>query len=99
MGTGSGANFVIGFIVGVAAGVAIGIVYAPKSGLETREFLRKKFVSTGESVKEVAEELSDKAREFTDEVGGMVREVAGNREKIYKESWKRPKVKPYSEEI
>jgi len=73
MSRGSGTNLAIGFIVGVAAGVVIGIVFAPKSGLETREFLREKFVSTGESVKEVAGEISDKAREFTDEVGGRVR--------------------------
>lgn len=92
-------NFVIGFVLGVVAGAAIGMVIAPKSGVETREFLLEKFASTGDSVKGMAEEISGRAREFTDDISGRVREVTGNREKIYKESWKKPRLKPYIDEI
>lgn len=30
------------------------------------------------------------------DVGDRVKEVTGSREKIYKETWKKPKAKPYS---
>jgi gas vesicle protein len=81
-------KFAIGFIVGIAAGLAIGFAFAPKSGEETRELLKKKVADVGERVKEMA-----------DDVGGKAREVAGDREKMYKEASKQPKVKPYTKEL
>jgi gas vesicle protein len=37
-----GSRFGIGLIVGVALGLAIGFLFAPRSGLETRQLLREK---------------------------------------------------------
>ena len=38
----SGSSFIAGFIIGAIAGVAIGFLYAPKSGKETRAYLKEK---------------------------------------------------------
>jgi gas vesicle protein len=81
-------KLVAGFILGMAAGLAIGFMFTPKSGEETRELLREKVLDAGEWVKEI-----------TGNVSGTVKEVIGDREKIYTKAWKQPKVKPYTEEL
>ncbi len=81
-------KFAIGFILGMAAGLAIGLVFAPKSGEETRQLLKERVDDAGEKVKEIA-----------DYVKGEVKEIAGDREKIYKEVCKQPKIKPYTAEL
>jgi gas vesicle protein len=80
-------KFAAGYILGMVAGLAIGLMLTPKSGWETRELLIEKVADTG-----------DKVREIADDINGMVKEVVGDREKIYKKAWNQPKVKPYSED-
>lgn len=81
-------KFVAGFILGMAAGLAIGLVFAPKPGGETREFLKEKVTDAG-----------DKVKEITDDVGGKMKEITGDRKKIYTETWQQPRAKPYTEEL
>ena len=64
-GTSAESKFAVGLILGFAIGAAIAIITAPESGLKTREYLRKKIINTGESVKGAAEELTEKAKDFT----------------------------------
>jgi gas vesicle protein len=84
----SDVKFAAGFIMGMLAGLAIGFIFTPKTGGETRQFLVDTVATTGDKVKEIA-----------DDIDGMVKEVVGNREKIYKKAWEQPKAKPYSEEL
>ena len=51
-----GSNFLVGFIIGAIAGVAIGLLYAPKSGKETRALLREKASSVTERIRGTAKE-------------------------------------------
>jgi len=60
----------VGLVLGAAIGLALGILYAPKSGAETRYIL-----------KEQAHEAKDKA----EEVIGMVKEKAGGVVEMVKE--------------
>lgn len=56
------------------------------------------FVVTPQSGKETREILKDKASD----VGGRVRELTGNRKKLYTKSWRQQKdqrIKPYSQEL
>lgn len=71
-----GSSFLIGFIIGTLAGVAVGLLYAPKSGKETRALLKEK---VGE-VREKAGEMTEKAREVASEAGKRVREKLEHRE-------------------
>jgi gas vesicle protein len=81
-------KFALGFIFGMVAGLSIGFIFAPKSGEDTRELLKNKVNGTG-----------DKVLELATDVGGTIREAIGDREKIYKETWSKPKRKPYTEKL
>lgn len=72
----TGSSFAIGFIIGAVAGVAIGLLYAPKTGRETRAMLREK----AEEVKEKAGEITEKAREAAVEAKKRVGDKLGHKE-------------------
>lgn len=81
-------KFAVGFIAGMAAGLAIAFLFAPQSGEETRKVLKEKVTDAGDKVRDVVEDVS-----------AQVKEVVGDRKKIYTEAWKQPKIKPYTEEL
>lgn len=58
------------FFLGLGVGVAVGLLFAPKSGEETREFLRTKardskdyLVNRGEQLKEQAGDLVSRSKD------------------------------------
>ncbi len=57
-------SFFGGLIVGAVIGFALGILFAPQSGEETREMLKKETKEIGEKGKHLAEEVKSKGREF-----------------------------------
>lgn len=54
------------FFLGVGLGVAVGVLFAPKSGEETREFLRSKAEEGTDYVKRRAEDLRGTAADAID---------------------------------
>jgi gas vesicle protein len=56
------------FFLGLGLGVAAGVLFAPKSGAETRELLRSKAEEGTDYAKRRAEELADAAKRRTDEL-------------------------------
>ena len=54
------------FFLGLGLGVAAGVLFAPKSGRETREFLRDKADESADYVKRRSDELKDQAAEAID---------------------------------
>jgi gas vesicle protein len=51
------------FFLGLGLGVAVGVLFAPKSGVETRALLREKADESTEYVKRKSNELRDQAVE------------------------------------
>ena len=51
------------FFLGLGLGVAAGVLFAPKSGAETREFLRSKAEEGGDYVKQQAGNIKETAAE------------------------------------
>ena len=51
------------FFLGLGLGVAAGVLFAPKSGSETRDFLMSKANESAELAKRRAQELRDQANE------------------------------------
>jgi gas vesicle protein len=49
------------FFLGLGLGVAVGVLFAPKAGIETREFLRSKADEGVDLAKRRASELRDQA--------------------------------------
>jgi gas vesicle protein len=54
------------FAFGLGLGLAIGVLFAPKSGEETREFIRAKTGEGKEYLKRRSEELRDQASDLVD---------------------------------
>jgi gas vesicle protein len=54
------------FLIGLGAGVAIGLLFAPKSGQETRELLKNKAGEGSDFLKERGTEVRQTAAEWVD---------------------------------
>ena len=54
------------FFLGLGLGVAVGVLFAPKSGAETREFIRAKAGEGVDFVKQRSEDFRDTAAETLD---------------------------------
>ena len=59
-------NRVSYFFLGLGLGVAVGVLFAPKSGEETRDFLRNKAEEGTDYVKRRADDLRDSAADAID---------------------------------
>ena len=78
---GSGSTF-LAFIVGGLTGAALALLYAPRSGRETREMLNEKMREGAEKGKDLREQAKTKGRAFVEEAGEYVergREVLEDR--------------------
>ncbi|HKW98948.1 MAG TPA: YtxH domain-containing protein [Bryobacteraceae bacterium] len=66
------------FLAGAILGGAVALLYAPKSGRETREFINKKtdegreaLSETGQQVYEKGREIYDKGKQIADEAAEL----------------------------
>ena len=74
-------NFVKGLIIGGVAGLALGILYAPKSGKETRKQITD---STEELLNKARMQYEDARRKITDIVEDKKESVLKTKEKLKK---------------
>ena len=68
---GSSSNLLF-FLVGGLTGAAIALLYAPRSGRETREMLTEKFGDATERGRELKDQVMARSRELMDEAGDYV---------------------------
>ena len=68
----SGSGCLVGFLAGAIVGLAVGILYAPRSGEETRYLLKER----AEEGKERATETVERIKEATAEVKKIAEEFA-----------------------
>jgi gas vesicle protein len=66
------------FFLGLGLGVAVGVLFAPKSGSETRELLRSKANEGADYAKRRASELRDQASETIDRGKQTIRQHKDN---------------------
>jgi gas vesicle protein len=59
-------NGLSAFLLGLGVGVGIGILFAPKSGEETREYIRNKACEGGDLLKQRGTDLKQTASEWVD---------------------------------
>jgi gas vesicle protein len=69
-------NTLAWFCVGAAIGAAAGILYAPKSGKETREYLSKKTQEGCDAVESTANTIVEQGREFFEKSRHVVDDTA-----------------------
>lgn len=60
---------IVGFIFGAAVGVAAGMLFAPRSGVDTRKRIEKK-------AREYSEDLTKKVTEKIDDLKGQMNDLA-----------------------
>jgi gas vesicle protein len=70
---GSGASgTLLAFLLGAVTGAALAILYAPRSGQETRELLGEKFREAEARSRELRDRAVSRGRELVDEASGYV---------------------------
>ena len=67
-----GSSPVLAFLLGAATGAVLALLYAPRTGEETRELLNEKLRETAERGRQAKEELVTRGRELLDEAEGYV---------------------------
>jgi len=82
-------KFAVGMGVVAAVGVAIGIIFAPKSGKETRADLKQRAINTVETIKDTvqkkSEAVKDSAAHAAQEVSNVIKDVHGKTEGVKKD--------------
>ncbi len=63
---------VLSFLLGALSGAAFAILFAPRSGRETRELLSEKMRETAERSRRLGEQALEKGREATEEASGYL---------------------------
>jgi gas vesicle protein len=59
-------NGLSAFLLGLGVGVGLGMLFAPKSGEETRKLIRDKAGESGDYIKQRGDELRQSAAEWAD---------------------------------
>lgn len=67
-------SVILSFLLGGLTGAALAILFAPRSGKETRELLGEKIRETADKGREMKERVSSRSREVLDEAADYVRE-------------------------
>jgi gas vesicle protein len=70
---------VVWFLAGAAIGASIALLYAPKSGKETRRLLGKKAKQGREAVSDISRDLAEKGRDLYE----MGRRVADDAAELF----------------
>ncbi|HEY7412563.1 MAG TPA: YtxH domain-containing protein [Vicinamibacteria bacterium] len=68
----SGSHTFLAFVVGAAAGAALALLYAPRTGPETRDIVNEKVRQGREKGKEFKDKARVRAREIMDDAGTYV---------------------------
>jgi gas vesicle protein len=66
------AGILLSFLMGALSGAALAILYAPRSGRETREMLGDKLRETAERSRRVGEETLEKGRAMAEDASAYV---------------------------
>jgi gas vesicle protein len=73
----------LGFLAGLGAGLTVGLLFAPKSGKQTKHFIAQKARSGVDQVSAAGKELQAQAGTLADEARERVKEVV----KAGKKAW------------
>jgi len=70
--SGSASGVVLSFVIGALAGAAVAILFAPRSGKETRELLGEKLRESTERGRELKDQVAAKGRDLVEGAGEYV---------------------------
>jgi gas vesicle protein len=64
------------FIAGAALGVAVGMLFAPKSGRETRDYITERAGAGRDAVTGISRDVADRGREYYEKGRGLATEAS-----------------------
>ena len=70
--SGGTSGILLSFLLGALSGAALAILYAPRSGRETREILGEKLRETADRGRRIGEETLEKGRAAAEDAAGYV---------------------------
>jgi gas vesicle protein len=65
-------GLVLSFVLGALSGAVVAILFAPRSGRETREMIGEKLRETAERSRRLGEQAIEKTREMADDATGYL---------------------------
>jgi gas vesicle protein len=68
----STSGILLSFMLGALSGAALAILFAPRSGRETRELLGEKLRETADRSRKLGEQAIEKGREIAEDASGYV---------------------------
>ena len=69
---GGASDVILSFLLGGLAGAALALLYAPRTGQETRDLLGERLRETAERGREMKQEVVGRGRALVDEAAGYV---------------------------
>jgi gas vesicle protein len=69
---GGASGVILSFLLGALSGAALAVLYAPRSGRETRERLGERLRETAERGRRLGEEAASKGREVAEDATGYL---------------------------
>lgn len=60
------------FLVGIGIGASVALLYAPRTGRDTRRYLSRRAEEAGDYITEQGQEILDRGGEFLKEVAALV---------------------------
>ncbi len=69
-----GTGFAIGMLAGAALGLAVGILYAPRSGAETRAIMLEKTEEARSKARDIVQEARERAKRIIEDAKGKAAE-------------------------
>jgi len=87
-------NSLFAFLFGAVVGAAVALLYAPKTGKETRAHLKKMTEDFVEDAEEIGTDLKEKGKKFVEEgktkVSGIVEKGKAKYSKVFKKQVEEP---------
>jgi gas vesicle protein len=74
------------FAIGAGIGAAIGILFAPKSGEDTREFIRSSARDAVDSALAQGQDWTRRAQEKVEKVRGSIQDAADEGQQAYRQA-------------
>jgi gas vesicle protein len=77
-------SFIAGLLTGAVVGGIIALLYAPRSGKETREHLKHKLEEYGKEMENIKAKVKEKSKQVREDLAGKIEELSKEIENLSK---------------